>query len=422
MRVKLTDRFVAAAKSGDAVQADFFDEDNPGLALRVSRTGRKAWSFVFTSPKDGKRARVSLGIYPGMTLAAARGRALEARQHLENSPPRDPREVWAAEAAGAMTVRSLVESYMTKHVRPHRRSAEETGRRFGRNVLSVIGDLRAAELHRRDVNRVVDAVLARGAPVEANRTFEDMRAMLRWAVGRGDIDHSPMEGMSKPTKPSNRERVLTDAEIRTLWTGLPKALSRSPTCQRILRLCLVTAQRVGEVAGMSSAEVDRTKRIWVIPARRSKNGHSHAVPLSDLAMSIIDEALAAAGQGATYLFPDAEGEGALSGAAVARTVLRAHEPSESHPQGRFGIAQWTAHDLRRTAVSQMAALGIAPIVLGHVINHRSVTKAGVTLAVYSQYDYAREKREALELWADRLNAIVLGSANVVSIRSAHEAG
>jgi integrase len=79
-------------------------------------------------------------------------------------------------------------------------------------------------------------------------------------------------------------------------------------------------------------------------------------------------------------------------------------------RARWGIAHFTTHDLRRTAVTKMAELGVSPIVMASVINHRSVTKAGVTLAVYSQYDYGKEKREALELWAERLSAIVSGAA------------
>ncbi len=92
-------------------------------------------------------------------------------------------------------------------------------------------------------------------------------------------------------------------------------------------------------------------------------------------------------------------------------IIRAALPS-------FGIAQWTPHDLRRTVVTRMAELGVAPIVLGHVINHRSVTKAGVTLSVYIQHDYAREKRDVLELWADRLAGIVGGGAKVLPMRQA----
>jgi integrase len=79
--------------------------------------------------------------------------------------------------------------------------------------------------------------------------------------------------------------------------------------------------------------------------------------------------------------------------------------------------RWTAHDLRRTALTKMAELGVAPIVLGHIANHRTTTRAGVTLGVYVQHQYEREKREALELWADRLEGIVSGgAAKVVAMR------
>jgi integrase len=175
-------------------------------------------------------------------------------------------------------------------------------------------------------------------------------------------------------------------------------------CQRIIKLCLVTAQRVGEVAGIVPAELDLPAREWRLPGSRSKNGHAHTVPLSDLAISLVKEALADTGKGAKFLFPNPDGDGSLPAAAVARTISRAHEADKE--RSRFGIAHFTAHDLRRTAVSKMAELGVAPIVLGHIINHRSVTRAGVTLAVYAHYDYAKEQREALDLWAAHLRSIV----------------
>jgi integrase len=86
-------------------------------------------------------------------------------------------------------------------------------------------------------------------------------------------------------------------------------------------------------------------------------------------------------------------------------------------QDQFGIDRWTAHDLRRTALTKMAELGVAPIVLGHVANHRTTTKAGMTLSVYVHHQYEKEKREALELWASRLQGIIAGGAEVVSIGS-----
>jgi integrase len=80
------------------------------------------------------------------------------------------------------------------------------------------------------------------------------------------------------------------------------------------------------------------------------------------------------------------------------------------------MERWTAHDLRRTALTKMAELGVVPIVLGHIANHRTTTRAGVTLGVYVQHAYEQEKRAGLELWADRLQGIISGAGKVIAIR------
>jgi integrase len=203
--------------------------------------------------------------------------------------------------------------------------------------------------------------------------------------------------MQGPEPSRIRDRVLTDDEIRTLWLALPTALGRSPACQQIIKLCLLTGQRLGEVVGMCRDELDLKRGIWSLPGSRTKNGHAHSVPLSRAALEII------AIGGGPRLFPTIGGS-----RAVANTIKCA--------QARFGIPHWTAHDLRRTALTKMAELGVAPIVLGHVANHRTTTKAGMTLSVYVHHAYEREKREALELWADRLRGIVEGGAEIVAIR------
>jgi integrase len=293
-RVALTDRFVSGAKARGTPQTDYFDADTAGLALRVTSKGVKTWSLIFTSPKDGKRARMTLGRYPQTKLAAARGLAIEARGYLDVA--KDPRDVLAG-PDGAMTVEALVESYLEKYARRELRRPEGVERTFRKNVLPLVGAVRLGDLHRGDVNRVIDPILKRGSPTEAARCFAYMRALFRWAVGRGDLDRNPMEGMQKPGEGVPRDRVLTDREIATPWTALPKALARSKPCQRIITLCLVTAQRVGEIAGMRPGELDLQARLWTIPGDRTKNGHKHTVPLSRSAVKIIEEALKDAGQG-----------------------------------------------------------------------------------------------------------------------------
>src|SRR5215831_5455963 len=261
MRVQLTDRF-CSAKSPNVVQTDYYDASVTGLALRVTSKGTKSWSLLHGTP----RRRVTLGRYPSLTLAAARARAIEVR-----------------EGRSAGTVAALAETYLRSI--SGLRSRPEIERRLRRDVLPIIGHVPLDELHRRDVTRVIDAKIE-DAPITARRVFEDVRAMVRWAVARGDLDHSPIDGLRGPAISKPRTRTLTDNEIKAVWHDL---YDIRPDVGRVVRFCLATGQRVGEVVGLTQAELDLPKAVWNIPAERSKNGHPHCVPLTPLALSIIAE-------------------------------------------------------------------------------------------------------------------------------------
>ena len=236
--------------------------------------------------------------------------------------------------------------------------------------------------------------------------------MVRWAVENEYLDANPLDGMAKPAEATSSNRVLSDDEIRTLWCGLSAALTRSELCQRIIKLCLVTAQRVGEVAGIRRAETR--------PGRRESGASQEAGPRTATRTSCRSPTWRSGLSKRPWRRPARGsrsfpcGDSSLVAGAVARTILRANEISEERPLGRFGIAPWSAHDLRRTALTGMARLGVAPIVLGHIANHRTTTRAGVTLAVYSQYTYDKEKRAALDLWGERIEGVVLGRKGVVT--------
>ncbi|MFZ1988147.1 MAG: site-specific integrase, partial [Alphaproteobacteria bacterium] len=307
-------------------------------------------------------------------------------------------------------------------VRPNLRSAARAERRLNRNVIPIIGNIRLADLHPRDINAVIDPILKRKRPREANMTFEALRAMLRWAVKRGDLDHSPIDRMAKPApEGAPRERVLSDNEIRLMWNALAAAL-RSKAAQRIVKLCLITGQRVGEIAGMRIDELDFNRAVWSLPGDRVKNGTAHTVPLSEMAIGIINEAIEAAGKKPEFVFPSIDARGnvqALYAHAITTAIRRAHMPTKQKPAGRLNMAPFTAHDLRRTALTRLAALGVQPIVIGAIANHLSVTKASVTFMHYVQHSYQAEARAALDLWAERLDAIITGpTATVVSLARA----
>jgi integrase len=366
MRLQLTDRFCAHAKALGEAQTDYFDATIPGLALRVTAQGTKSWTLLHGTP----RRRATLGRYPTLSLAAARTLALETKEGRTQG-----------------TVAALAEAYLKTIT--GLRSASEIERRLRKDALPIIGHIPLRELHRRDVTRVIDA---KSAPIAARRVFEDLRAMIRWGVSRGDLDFNPMDGMQPPPASKPRDRVLTDSEVRALWLELANLPSIGSAL--VIKFCLATGQRLGEVTGLRQSELDLDRRVWNIPGSRTKNSYPHQVPLTEFALALISEARANNGIDGLW------GVGSGHVGDVIRDQLQ---------QGKH----WTAHDLRRTALTKMAELGVAPIVLGHIANHRTTTKAGITLGVYVQHAYEREKREALELWADRLQGIISGATSEV---------
>jgi integrase len=252
-----------------------------------------------------------------------------------------------------------------------------------------------ASLHRRDIHRVLDRIKERGSLSMAGRTFTDLRAMLSWAVARGYLENNPAAHMDEAPTAKPRERYLSDEEIAALWPAL--SAFKKPV-ELALKLALVTGQRIGEVCGISDNELDLAKALWTIPAERSKNGQSHTVPLSEMALELIAETRS-------------------GGRSLSCTPDRIAHVLAYHMQS-LPVKEWRAHDLRRTVCTHLAKMGFSPIVIGSVVNHRQVTKAGVTLGTYVQYDYAREKRDALDAWADRLSAIVTGTeSQIISMRA-----
>jgi hypothetical protein len=214
--VALTDRFCSTAKPLKG-RTDYFDATVAGLALRVTDHGHRSWCFHYRSPRDGKRARATIGPIR-YKPRAARGRRWK-RAHVDAEAPRVG---LAGQGAAGMTVAALADAYLADPEKAELRSLAEIERRLRKNVVPIIGDVKIAELRRRDVRTVPDAILRRGRKVEATRVFEDVRAMVRWAVEQEYLDANPLDGMAKPAESTSSNRVLNDEEIEPF----------GPACQR----------------------------------------------------------------------------------------------------------------------------------------------------------------------------------------------
>jgi len=214
-------------------------------------------------------------------------------------------------------------------------------------------------------------------------------------------------------KEKSRDRVLSDAEVRWFWQACDDLGFPWGPVGKVL---LLTGQRLGEVEGMSDNEL--VGDIWQMDASRTKNGRAHDVPLSETVRHVLTgvERIAGTKGRAKFIFTTT-GETPISGFHKGRNHIadRMMEIASAEKGDDVEIPHWTFHDLRRTAATGMARLGIPVRVTEAVLNHVSGTGGGI-VAVYQRHDYADEKRRALDAWAGLVSEIVSGKAdNVVRL-------
>jgi integrase len=231
--------------------------------------------------------------------------------------------------------------------------------------------------------------------------------MFKFGKARGLTTINPFEDTFKPGEEHSRDRTLNDDEIHDLWHGLDK-INCADDLKIAIKLLLATGQRKGEVTQAEWAEFDLEKRLWTLPASRTKNKKAHVVPLSSVAMDLLGQLQAINGNG-RWLFPirRRDQDAPVSLRALTHIAYAHHD--------KMGLAHFTIHDLRRTVRTNLAALGVDHITAKKVLNH---ALEGMD-AIYNRHDYLKQKTAALQLWADRLNAIVTGEpATVVPIKAA----
>ncbi len=385
--IKMTDRAVKATKAPTIGQVDYFDQSLPGFGLRVSYGGRKAWILLYR--RGQMKRRMTLGTYPSLSLSKARERANGVLRDVALG--KDPAMDKAAHRKSE-TVADLAREYLENHAKKKKRSWRHDERTLRNDVLPDVGGLKAKDVTRRDIIRMLNKVEKR-SPIMANRTLEIVRKMFNWGISQSIVDANPCLGIERPAEERQRDRVLSADEIHRFWTAAEAEESQAGL---VLLLLLVTAQREGEVLKMRWADIEhRPQSWWTIPGEIAKNGLPHRVPLSSLAVKLL-KAAQERHPNSPYVFPRRGGGGPATGSLVRKPVQRSRQAAQ--------LEDFVPHDLRRTAASNMTGMGIARLTVGKVLNH---AEQGVT-KVYDRHSYDAEKRHALNVWAARVDEIVTG--------------
>ena len=369
-------------------QTEYHHKSEAGLILRVGLK-KKSWAIKYTL--DGRRKKYTLPQdYPNIGLADAIKECKRIRSEADKGKdPLGKKQSWKE----APTVCVLMEFYFENNEMAAKSRTE--GERINKkDILPIIGDMKATELTRVAVKSLHKGIADRGAKVAANRTVELLRRAYNCAFEEELITHNPFPNLKKiKASEAPRERILKDSEIKILWEALE---AESPNMRDVLRLLLLLGQRSTETMSMAVCDIDQETKEWTVPAIRTKNGKPNVLPLPPLAWGIIEPRL----NNEKWIFPSAynttrkvsRGDGHTKSTNDARRRLRA----------ATGIDGWTGHDLRRTCRTIMAREGVLPHIAEQVLGH---IQGGVE-AIYDQHSYLKEKRAALEKVSNSIGKVL----------------
>ncbi len=391
---RLTHRSIETLDAGKWM-TDYWDDRLEGFAVRVSpHSDRKTFVVRYSLKATGRRRRITLGAYPGLSLADARDRAREILGAVARGE--DPQSKKKAERQ-AMTFGELAALYLERHAKVKKRRWREDERVINVDLLPHWKGRKAKNVKRGDVVELLDGIVERGAPIMANRTKALISKIFNFGIGRDVVDHNPCFGVPMPAKAKQRDRVLSEDEIRAVWQALD---DEDPVMATTFKMRLVTAQRGVEVLSMRWADIDGDW--WTIPGEISKNSLAHGVPLSRQARALLAELRPKTGF-SPWVFESPRRPGEHINA-VQKAGYRIAKAAD---------VEFVPHDLRRTAATFMTSMGISRLVVSKILNH---AESGVT-AIYDRHSYDEEKRKALRLWGDRLESTVMGEPR----RAGHEA-
>jgi len=261
--------------------------DGGGLYLTVRPSGSKSFNLRYSF--RGRTRNLTLG--PSI-IGLAKARELTREALVELARGKDPGAAkQEAKAAAKPVARDLVETVIEEFIGAHVRrnlkpSTQREAERMLRKETTPWWGRCIRDIGPPDVHRLLDGVIKRGSAVAANRTLSALRRFFRWSKDRQIILASPCADIGKPTSERGRarERILDDGELRLVWEA---AGILGYPYKPMIRLLILTGQRRGEVAGARWSELDLGAALWTIPSARSKNHRQHTVPLSPLAIDIL---------------------------------------------------------------------------------------------------------------------------------------
>lgn len=404
--------------------------DGGGLTFTLSKSGTASW--VLRYRYLGKSKERTLGNYPDMSLADARDEAARLRLEIDKgvdvAASKQAEIAQARRNASRMSFADLAEEWYRQEIIP---ASKHHGRVIGMlrlHIIPRIGKIPAEDVTELDVDRVLreiregpsrkvleadgNRIKSGGAPTVANDALRYMRRIFSFGKTRKLVPHNPaIEFRLKDAggTEKHRDRVLSDDELRVLFKAMSSSESFGRLNEITVRLLLMFGVRKMELLAARWSEFDLDAAVWHLPEDRTKTERAIDIPLSDQALSMLRELQVFACK-SEFVFPARRRTPQRRFDHVSQDTINVALKDLNH-----GIKHFTVHDLRRTARTILASLGISSEIAERVLNH---ALKGVE-ARYNHHDYFNERKAALQRLADYIDGITADRPdNVVPLKVA----
>ncbi|MGX2953009.1 integrase domain-containing protein [Shewanella sp. JL219SE-S6] len=288
--IRLTDTEIKTAKPKDK-EYNLFDGD--GLRLRIKPNGSKQWILNYYKPTNRKRANLSLGKYPDLSLANARKLALEARELIaQNIDPQDARKQRQQEidAIHQHTFYNVAKEWFDmKKDSVSADHAVDTWRSLELHIFPSLANIPVKDITAPLVIELLRPIEAKGSLETVKRLSQRLNEVMNFATNCGLVTANPLSGIKAAFKKPKKENMaaLAPAELPELMHSLSYA-SIKLTTRCLIEWQLHTMTRPSEAAGTRWEEIDLDNRVWTIPAERMKKKREHRIPLTDQMLALLD--------------------------------------------------------------------------------------------------------------------------------------
>ncbi|GMV28579.1 MAG: hypothetical protein AMXMBFR59_07040 [Rhodanobacteraceae bacterium] len=372
--------------------------DGGGLYLLINPNGSRWWRFKYRVA--GKEKLLSLGVYPAVSLKAARDRRDELRKQLQAGidPGRNRRAERQLQAvASSNTFEGVANEWLELHARRLSPASMKKNRwMLDSYLVPAFGQDAIAEITPARILATLRLIESKGAHETAHRCRSLCGRIFRYAISTSRAERDPaadLRGALAPSISTPRAAITDPERIGALLRAIDGYSGHFPTLFA-LKLAPLVFTRPGELRAAEWAEIDLEAAEWIIPAARMKMRHEHIVPLSTQAVAILRDAHQVSGNG-RFVFPGVRTRARPLSDNTINAALR-----------RLGYAQdeMTGHGFRALASTRLNEMGWPPDVIERQLAHAEANKVR---AVYNRAQYLPERRKMMQAWANYLDALKL---------------